>query len=179
MRKLLLFFIIPLHIISCSFNRYTYNTAGDAVVAFSKENFNGNYSNRKIKHDDGVMLWDILIDNHNFKKNHKAYEATSILELEFDGKNKLNINVKSNDSIIDHIELRCKVYKDMLSVRKRIRLIPFPFVLFRYRARKVFIGNTTKNALVLKYGKSEFLWILIMAGGYHSFDSAMFDKLND
>ncbi len=111
-------------------------------------------------------LWTILRRCKSFKKEVTIPSATDNVKLSFDGNKRLTISLVNKDNItVSEFCLKVKIYRDYLSIKRNLFVVPFPFIFYRHNEIKAIISNDASGNLVVKTGENQFIWILIIAGG--------------
>lgn len=85
-------------------------------------------------------------------------------KIEYDGYKSLHVEILDSNKVVDKFTLKVKNKGDYLSVRRRIFLVPIPFLFFAYFNRKAIIYNDSMGNLKLSVGDNSMLMILIAAG---------------
>jgi len=146
------------------------------IDEFSLKKFNGFYENTNLNDSINVALWDKLYELKRKKTDTIDFNEISKIKLNFDNKKTLTITAFNNDKIISEFKIKSKIKNSYLSLKRKLFLIPLPFVFYTQSERKIILGNNNKGELIMKYGYGEFAWILIMAGGYDGINSYKFKK---
>lgn len=125
---------------------------------------NGRFSNQSLT-DTSATLWYLLYESYSFRKDTTtSISRNATISLTLNQKS-LIVLAKEGDSIVSEFELKGKIRGDYFCANRNLFLVPIPFIFFRHRERRVVIGVTSENQLLVNSGKEEFLWV-IMAGGY-------------
>lgn len=125
-------------------------------------------------------LWSILRRCKTFKKDTIVPSATDKIKLYFDGNKRLTISLVSKDNnTISEFDLKVKIYKDYLSIKRNLFVVPLPFIIYRHNEIKAIISNDVNGNLVLKMGDNQFIWILIIAGGRKDTRTLVYKRLQD
>ena len=156
---------------SCSVSKKRIAAMRESNISdFSLANFNGyyamksNFCSEKIANTCGSppSLWEALYSCKTMKDEYivKAMKGDSlkfsnnaIVNLNFDGKQKLTVSLFDSGKIINQIELKARVFKNNLAVKKNLFLIPIPIFFYVRHERKVLLGNNSDKSLNVGFSK--------------------------
>lgn len=136
---------------------------------------NGNFSNQSLT-DTSATLWYLLYDSYSFHEDTTIRISNSAtINLTLNQKS-LIVLAKEGDSIVGEFELKGKIKGDYFCANRNLFLIPIPFLFFRHRERRLVMGVTSENQLIVNHGMIEFGWVIIMAGGNDFNSTERFEK---
>jgi hypothetical protein len=132
------------------------------ISDFSENNLNGVYHNKTDLVDSG-SLWDLLYSSLYFKSDKTKIDSDTKVELKFRSNIILEVNLISNDSVVNSLKLRGKIEKGYFSVDKKVFLVPVPFFFF-YRENKILLANNSAGGLLLIKDYIDYGWFIIIFG---------------
>jgi len=136
--------------------------------SLTEESIDSNYSLSDSDKDDAIYdLWHKLYLNISHNDYWRMEDSKNKhVNLQFVNKNTIFASLYHGDEFIEGIHLKGKIRGDFFIVKRRLRLIPFPPIIYaRYEVRTI-IANSESGDLILIQGHANELWILIMAGGF-------------
>ncbi|MDH4473790.1 MAG: hypothetical protein QE487_14390 [Fluviicola sp.] len=136
---------------------------------------NGEYTNQSPSDTLRRTLWEILYDSYSFQDDtNKQIKPSTTISLTLNQKS-LVVLAKNGDQIIGELELKGKIKGDYFCANRKLFLIPIPFIFFRHRERRLVLGVTSENQLMVNHGIIEYVWV-IMAGGYDFNSTERYEK---
>lgn len=170
--------IITLIFTSCISTNKLMNLPSNTIKNVSFEYFNSNYSNKDIE-NSLQTLWELLYECKTLKNDTTKITDNTYINISFN-KNILTVKAINDTSVLNSFELEEKIVDNYFSVKRKLILVPIPFIYFRHSERKVLLGIGLNGNLIVKNGVEENLWIL-MAGGYsgessNEYEELIFDK---
>ncbi len=150
---------------SCIGSRELMNETPDNQDMISVNAINGTYLNQSPSDTLMRTLWDILYDSYSFQEDtNKQIKPNTMISLSLNQKS-LVVLAKNGDQIIGELELKGKIKGDYFCAKRNLFLVPIPFLFFRQRERRLVMGVTSENQLMVNHGMIEFAWVIMMAGG--------------
>ncbi len=135
---------------------------------FISAEIDGIYQNTSI--DVVKSLWQelLLIDQKLFNSRNrlnKRYSDSATILITFD-EPFLIASIYENDELQEFIQFRARIRDNYLAIRRNLKLIPTP-IIYLYSERKTCLTkNLTDNSLILKSGRDDFGYVLIMGNGH-------------
>ncbi len=176
MKKYLIFLALLILLTSCYSTKEVYNYPPREIHGYSAERINGIYVNKNTKDTISTNLWKTLYECKSLRKDATRIGENVLINLYFDGKNTLYVEAIEKNVVVEKFKIKCKIYREYLSIKRKLIIIPFPFIYFRISARKVLIGNNYEGNLIVKKGYDEFLNIAIMSGGQDWISCEVYEK---
>ena len=157
-----IFLIICILITSCYSTKKLVSKKKTEAIQFSIQQFNGTYKNQLLGFEQ-FGLWQLLNRGISFKSDTTSTINTAV-KLKLVTKNKLEIQLLSNDKILNTLTLKGHVQNEYFSIHRKLILVPIPF-LYIHRESKTLLGNDASGSLVVVHGFKDDGWNVIMAGG--------------
>lgn len=178
MRKILRLFLkfsFPFFISCISTNKMMIQNESK-ISDFSANNLAGVYFN-KIDSINNINLWDLFYTSVHFNSNEIEVDNNALVELKLNNDKNLEVNLISNNSIINSLKLKGIIENEYFSIEKNTVILPLPLFFF-YKENKILLANNTKGDLLLIKGYKESGWFLIMIGGSKEISNFKFKKVN-
>lgn len=139
------------------------------------------YENRSQETESLISLWQILSLYKNnkiayiYNYPHWQHNADSVeqflkdvrtqqVALDWDGHQTLTASLIQNDILVDSIQFYVFEKNGNLIAKRHFRLIPIPFIWFRYDESLLLLTQESPNRLTLVYGRNQFGWMLLAVG---------------
>jgi hypothetical protein len=169
------FLFVSLLLVSCISSRELIRETPANQDMISVNAVNGEYSNQSPSDTLMPTLWKILYDSYSFKDDtNKQIGPNSTISITLNQRS-LVVLARHGDSIIGELELKGKIKGDYFCANRNLFLIPIPFIFFRHRERRLVLGVTSENQLLVNHGIIEYVWV-IMAGGYDFNSTERYEK---
>ncbi len=158
-------FILIISLISCV-NEKELLTKLDASNIKEKVEIDTTYSNENLNTYTYQSLVQLLNSHDKLKifNDYKKLDDSLKVKLFFDGVNQLNVSYKDSSQNIISYTLKVKNKGNYLSLKRKVKLIPIPFIFFYYQNIKTIIYIDNENILHCTSGQNQFVW-MILAGG--------------
>lgn len=176
MKRDLIILVLLIFLSGCYSTKQVYNYPPLEIHGYSIERINGLYVNKNLNDTISTNLWKTLYECKSLRKDAPRIEKNALIKLNFDGKKTLSVEVIEENAVIENFKLKCTLYKDYLSIKRKLILVPFPCIYYRVSARKVLLGNNYEGNLIVKKGLDEFLNIAIMSGGKEWISCEVYEK---
>ncbi len=172
MKKCLIILVCGL-LYSCVSTRKVQNQSLE-VAKFDTAKFNGNYANYAgTGYNKG--LFEKLCTEVPFSN---ATGDSILINFNFENKNTLVITTVNNGKIMQTKKLKGRIKNNYFSVRRKLFLIPFPFIVYSHDETKILLGNDKNGNLILKLGHHSVFWVFIMAAGESYVSQYQYKKIN-
>ena len=144
---------------------------------FLDGNLNGIYSNVNVGLQETANLSDLFLKYERIRFDEKRNNSLDSLEtkIEYDGDNKLTITFLDSNSVVHRFDLKVKNKGNYLSLRRKLFVIPIPFLFYVHRERKGILFNDNNGDLHIISGEENSIWIF-MAASVESTDHHKFEK---
>lgn len=165
MKKALYSFLLVICFTSCISEKELLSKY-DTKKMFLNESINAIYDNKNVIEKYYNNLPDLLSVLYKPKLKEAINRELDSLKtkIEYDERNQLTISYVDTNETKKKFTLKVKNKGNYLSVRRKLLLIPIPFVFFIYRNYKALIFNDQEGNLHIINGKSIFGWIFITGG---------------
>lgn len=172
------FLFVSLLLVSCISSRELIRETPANQDMISVNAINGEYTNQSPSDTLMPTLWKLLHDSYSFQDDtNKQIGPNSTISLTLNQRS-LVVLAKDGDSIIGELELKGKIKGDYFCANRNLFLIPIPFLFFRQRERRLVMGVTSENQLLVNHGLIEFAWVIMMAGGSDYVATERYEKTN-
>jgi hypothetical protein len=146
------------------------------ISRFSVSDLNGNYVNSG--DDNYNTLWNILTNFKSSKRDTFDISEKAVINLRFESEDKLVITAFENDRLLRKVEIKGKMKGDYFSIRRKLFLIPIPFLYFHQETKGI-IGKAQNSDMIVKYADFNAGWILVFAaGGLNGYYENTYAKLD-
>lgn len=140
--------------------------------SFSAATLNGTYINSR-GGDTTNTLWSLFYDAYTLSVRDDKYHIspTASILLNYSSKGKLTVTANDTGGKTSSIVLKAKQRGNYLRVKRRLFLIPVPFLFYRHDETLILLSNDPDGTLNVQYGSEVYAWI-IMAGSssrYHDY----------
>lgn len=147
------------------------------ISDFSSNNLNGFYLNTEDSVNN-TSLWDLFYTSFYFKSDKTKIDNDAVMvELKLISDNILEVNLISNNSIVNSLKLSGKIENGYFSVDKKVFLVPVPFFFF-YKENKILLANNSAGDLVLIKDYRDYGWFIIIFGDSGGISNYKFKKIN-
>lgn len=147
------------------------------VVKFDIAKLNGTYESQSDT-TFTVGLFSILNPDFPFSKGKKYPSKQAKINFKFDGRKTLTVTTIDNNDILSEVKLKGSIKGNYFSVRKKLHIIPFPFIIYTYAENKILLGNDKNGNLIVKNGYYSIAWIFLMSAGNSYTSQSQFKKIN-
>ena len=176
MAKIILLIVITFSLTSCVTEKELLSkTTNSAMILDS--NLNGTYSYVNVGIEEKADLPNVFLSYKRIKFDDERNSSLDSLQtrIEYDGDKKLKITLLDSISVIQTFDLRVKDRGNYLSVKRKLFLIPIPFLFYFHKERKAIIFSDNNGDLHIIEGEEQSIWIF-MAGGYSFTNHHKFEK---
>jgi hypothetical protein len=160
--RLLTTLLSALVLVSCSVSKNKLVKMRTSTISdFSIASLNGYYKNDNNFYIETIdtlrggppTLWNVLYACKTLKEDTALICSNCLVSLQFDGSRKLTVILVDNEKAVRQIELKAKVYKNNLAIKRRLFLVPIPLFFYVRHERKVLLANNSDKSLNVGYSK--------------------------
>lgn len=126
------------------------------------ESINTTYENKNLTEEYYINLPNLFQELYKIKLKEDSNRDFDSLKtkIEYDGQNQLIVSFIDTSQTKQEFALKVKNKGNYLSVKRKLTLIPIPFVFFIYKNRKAIIFNDQEGNLHIINGESQFIWVI-------------------
>jgi hypothetical protein len=137
----------------------------DQPSAFYADSLNGDYANLADSGDiDRNFLWNILYACKSFRDPALSGSKDATVRLNYDGRHTLEVTLLDAGREITKIQLKAKVHKNYLSIKRNLFIVPIPVIFYVYWDNKVLLSTGPGGKLHVNWGHVSFAQVLIAGG---------------
>ncbi len=138
------------------------------------ETINATYENKNLTEEYYNNLPNLIREQYkiNIKEDSNRDLDSLKTKIEYDGQSQLIVSFIDTSQTKQEFKLKVKNNGNYLSVKRKLMLIPIPFVFFIYKNRKAIIFNDQEGNLHIINGESQFIWVFITGGSRKIYENS-------
>ena len=169
-------FIIPvLFLGSCISQSTLFHGIDDSQI--NAEHISGYYSNDPDE-DAAPLAWQLSKMQRKVREDEVYPEVTKVL-LDYDGMESLQVSLYTDSSLVDYFYLKVKNLGNHLEIKRRIRLVPIPILLWLHDEKRCLLMNDSEGKLIVSNARFQAIFFLTMARSNSRHAVADYDSIHN